>query len=192
MKIPEGKQRELIAAGTYNAILVQVLDIGTQPSNNPKFKPSRRVLLGFEILGESTEEGDPFILFKNYNFTNNDSSALMKDLTAWLALKDSANFELDNALGKPAQITVTHSDDGKYANILTVTGLVKGTKVGKSVTAMKSLYLDPDTFDVETFNALGDKHKAKIAATPEYALAVAPKVGKKKVAAAAPAKKGKK
>lgn len=194
MEIPKGKERELPSEDTHNAVLVQILDIGTQPSSNPKFKPSRRVLLGYEVIGQKTEEGDAFVVFKNYNFTDNPSSNLMKDLKAGFGLK-GPKVDIDHALAKPCMITIEHNetDQGTFANISNVSGLPKGLKPGKHTTPLKTLYLDPKLFDQATFDSLGDKLKAKIAGSAEYAEAVAAgmKKGAKK-AAPAKAAKGKK
>jgi hypothetical protein len=191
MEIPEGKVFELLAPGTYNATLVKILDLGTQKSNNPKFSDTRKCRLYFEVASERTEEGDPFVLFREYNFTNNESSHLMKDLMGWLNLKESKGFNIDTALGRPAQLSVVHSKDGKYANINSVIAVTKGTKLPKTVNAFTSLYLTKDSFDVEVFNALSDKLKQKIAGTKEYAEATAP-VSKVKTPPSKTQTKGKK
>lgn len=188
MEIPEGKVFELLAAGTYNATLVRILDQGTQKSNNPKFKDTRKVRLYFEVANERTEEGDPFVLFREYNFTNNESSHLMQDLMTWQGIKTAAGFNIDTTLGKPAQLSVIHSKDGKYANIKAVIAVPKGTKLPKPITALTSLYLTKDAFDEATFNALSDKMKQKIAGTPEYAEATAPAPSRAKTATKTAAK----
>lgn len=190
MEIPEGKVYELLGESTYMATLTKILDLGTQKSNNPKFKDARKIRLYFEVANERTEEGDPFVLFREYNFTNNESSNLMKDLMPWAGIKTSKGFNIDTMLGRPAMISVVHSQDGKYANINSVAAVPKGTKVPKPVNALTSLYLTPADFDAAVFASLSDKLKAKIAETKEYAEATmpAPKA-KAKAAPVAPAKK---
>jgi hypothetical protein len=175
MEIPEGKVYELLPAGTYNATLIRILDLGTQKSNNPKFKDTRKIRLYFEVAVERTEEGDPFVLFREYNFTNNKDSHLMKDLTGWLNLKTTEGFDIDTILGKAAQISVTHSSNGKYANITAVVAPLKGTKLPKTVNALSSLYLTKELFDKPTFDGLSQKLQTSIAGTKEYAEATAPK-----------------
>ena len=44
-----GKERELVPAGNYFAVVVGVFDIGTQPPNNPKYDPVHKVILQFEL-----------------------------------------------------------------------------------------------------------------------------------------------
>lgn len=187
MEIPEGKVFELLPAGSYNATLVKILDLGKQKSSNPQYKDTRKVRLYFEVANERTEEGDPFVLFREYNFTNNESSDLMKDLMGWLNIKTAVGFDIDTCLGRTAQLSVVHSKDGKYANIKSVVAVLKNTpKLPKPVTALTSLYLTKKLFDVAVFNSLSDKLKQKIAATEEYAEATAP-AGKAKPVASKPA-----
>jgi hypothetical protein len=192
MEIPEGKVFELLAAGTYNATLVKIIDMGTQKSNNPKFKDSRKVRLYFEVANERTEEGDPFVLFREYTFTNNKDSHLMKDLTGWLALKTVEGFDIDTCLGKAAQLSVVHSKDGKYANINAVVAVLKGTKLPRPVNALTSLYLTKALFDEAVFKELSEKMKQKIVGTKEYVEATAPAPAKSAGKNAPATKKGKK
>lgn len=175
MEIPEGKVFEVLAPGTYNATLIKITDLGTQKSNNPKFKDTRKIRLYFEVANERTEEGDPFVLFREYNFTNNKDSHLMKDLTGWLNLKTTEGFDIDTILGRAAQLSVIHSKDGKYANITAVVAVLKGTKLPKPVNALTSLYLTKEAFDEAVFKELPMKLQTTIAGSPEYALATAPK-----------------
>lgn len=200
MEIPEGKVFELLAEGTYFATLVRILDMGKQKSNNPTFKDTRKIRFYFEVANERTEEGDPFILFREYNFTNNESSHLMVDLKNFMGLKTSVGFNIDTALGRPAQLSVIHSKDGKYANISAVIAVPKGTKLPKPVTALTSLYLTKEAFDEATFKGLSQKLQTQIAASPEYADATAPAPSRGKAAptaagkvkGATPAKTGRK
>lgn len=171
-KIPAGKPRELAPEGAHQACLCQIIDMGTQPSNDPKYKPTRRVQLGFELTDEKTEEGNKFVQYKTYTFSKHKKSNLAADLKSWLGLKDSQleDFEMDNALSKNALITIAHktTDNGEYANITNVSALPKSMKVKKGTEPLVSLYLD-ENFDKAVFDKLPEFLRTKIAASPEYA-----------------------
>lgn len=163
---PKAK-RELAPEGVHKAVCVHVIDLGTQEFTiKGKQQSSRKVSVGFELIGKKNSFGDPLVVQQRYTFSNSKKSNLMKDLKGWLGIKDP-DFDLDGLAYKPAQITITHSEDGEYANITNVGGVPKGTKFPKPVNKFVSLYLD-DTFDKDVFDDLPDYFKEKIASSPEY------------------------
>lgn len=165
MKIPKSKG-EMCPEGVHKAVCVYVVDMGTQEPSNPKFSAARKVRVGFELQGIRKKSGDPFLLFQSYTFSSNPKANLMKDLKAWLGIKDK-DVDMDELLGKGAMVTVSHSEDGQYANVTNITGLPKGVKLAKPETKPYSLYLD-ETFDADVYNELPDSFKERIAASPEY------------------------
>lgn len=197
-KIPAGKVRELAPDGTHNFTCVQFLDLGTQPSNNPEFKPSRRCQVGLELTGQKTEEGDPIVVYKEYGYSSSRKSSFMKDLAKWFSMKHEQLEDLDptDILQKSGLVTIEHkeakSSGNTYANVTSLTAApgVKGMKVGKHTSPLVSLVLDPAEFDQAQFDALPEWLRTKIAASPEYADAVA--AGMKKENGKAAAKAGKK
>lgn len=176
---PKAK-RELAPEGVYKAVCVHVIDLGTQTFTiKGKEQSSRKVSVGFELLGKKNSFGDPQVLAQRYTFSSSKKSNLSKALKAWLGIKDP-DYDLDGLLGKPAQVTITHSEDGEYANITNIGAVPKGTKFPKPATGLTSLYLD-ESFDKDVFDDLPDYFKEKIASSPEYDEVVAskPKKGKK-------------
>ncbi len=181
MSKPPKSKRELAPEGVHKAVCVHVIDLGTQEfSFKGKEMSARKVSVGFELIGKKNAFGEPQVVAQRYTFSNSKKSNLMKDLKAWLGIKDP-DFDLDGLQGKPAQVTITHSDDGEYANITNVGGVPKGTKFPKPATPWVSLYLD-ETFDQDVFDDLPDYFKEKIAASPEYDEVNAPKKPAKKAA----------
>ncbi len=179
MSKPPKSKRELAPEGVHKATCVHVIDLGTQTFTiKGKEQSARKVSVGFELLGKKNSFGEPFVVAQRYTFSNSKKSNLMKDLKAWLGIKDP-DFDLDGLALKPAQVTITHTDDGEYANITNVGGVPKGTKYPKAANNFTSLYLD-ETFDRDVFDDLPDYFKEKIAASPEYDEVNAPKKGKKK------------
>lgn len=196
-KIPTGgTPRELPEEGTHNAVLVEILDFGTQPGSEAYPEPKRKCQLAFECVDLKTKEGKAIVATKQYTFSNSPKSNLMGDLKSWLGVKDG-NYDMDNALAKGALITIEHSttQKGTYANITNITAPPKGMKIKKHSEPLVSLYLD-ETFDKDTFDSLAEWKQTKIAGSPEYAAIMEPRLKKKPAPAkaaptkaAAPAKK---
>lgn len=184
-RIPKSSGRELAPEGVHNAVLVQFIDLGTQPSNNPDWEAKRQCQLAFELVDEKTKDGRAIVEYKQYTYSDSTKGNFMKDLKAWLGIKDG-NFDMDEALGKPANITVQHkvTEKGTFANITNISAVpAKDAKrVRKPTEPLRSLYLD-EAFDEETFAALPQHIQNKIATSPEYVEVQAPrqkKVVKKK------------
>jgi hypothetical protein len=170
MEVPKGKTRELIAEDSYNATIVGLIDKGTQPSNDPKFKDTRRILVLLEVDGERDEEGNAFVLFKDYNFIDSPKSKLTMDLGNTLKVDMS---DIETALGKTCLVEVKHSENGLYANVTKISALPKGSqKLRKPMTPFRTFFLDKSKFDKDVFDSLGENLRAKIAASPEYVAVV--------------------
>jgi hypothetical protein len=196
-KIPTGKKRESAPEGTHNAVCVNITDLGTQTTNfKGEEKTARKILLGWQLVDELTEDGEPILVYKRYTYSDSAKATLMKDLKSWVGVKSGADFDIATLLGKGCLVSVENNeaDNGNvYSNVTSVAGVPKGVKVGKPSVALKSFFLDEEEFDEDAFDELSDKLKETIAASPEY---IALTTGKKKPAAKgkqqAPAKKGKK
>lgn len=186
--IPKGANRELVPEGTHVAVCVQVIDLGTQSSE--QWGDKRKVQLAFELVDERTTDDKAMVCYRQYTFSASPKGNLMKDLKGWIGKEAVGEFDMDNLLGKAASITVEHNetDKGTFANITNIAGLPKGSKVKKSTEPLRSLYLD-ETFDADTFEVLPDFLKEKIMVTKEYEEHGVPS---KKKGSKVPPKKGKK
>lgn len=163
-------------AGTYLARCCRVIDMGTQPVEfQGETKHQRKVLLQFEILDPDThrEDGGAFTVSKRYTASLHEKAALRRDLEAWRGAKftdaDLQRFDLAGVLGKSALISVVHADkDGRtFANLA---GLVKPPKGMTGVDPTEPLmHFDLAAPDWHLFDQLGEKLKAQIATSPEYA-----------------------
>jgi hypothetical protein len=192
--IPKGGAvRENPEAGTHNAVCVQIIDLGTQASQNPEFKDARKVQFAFELVDEQTSDGKAMVVYKEYNYTDSPKSDLMKDLKAWMKI-DGGDFDIEECLGKPCTVNVeiktSKTSNKEYPKVTSVTGLVKGVKVKKATEDLKFLFLD-NSFNQDTFDSLPEFLKTKISTSPEYEAAMAPALKKpaKAVATAKTAKK---
>lgn len=157
-------------AGTHLAICCQVIDLGHQFS---KFygKTKHKVLVGWELPDEHTEEGKPFIVWQRYTLSLHENSALRAILEAWRGKAFSADelkgFHLKNVLGTPCMVNIAHEEnDGKtYARVKAVMKIPKGTIV-PTLTAPKIMF-DIEEWDAELFETFTDSLKKTIEASDE-------------------------
>lgn len=147
-----------IPEGTHLGVCYMVVDLGVQ--YNEVFKnSSRKVLLGWEIPGETieTEEGRKNRTISNrYTASLNESSNLRRDLSAWrgrdFTEEELEEFNLRNILGKSCLLNIIHkTKNGKtFANIQSIMALPKGMQQAKRTEEVIAFDLDESTVeDVE-------------------------------------------
>jgi hypothetical protein len=180
---------EIPDEGTYGAECRQIVHLGTSTKSfNGEDKEVNQIELGIQLTTEKTTKGKAMMIYQKYTWSDSDNSNLVKHLRSWGLLKkgeSASDFEMDTCLGKQCQVNITHSSDGKFANISGIVPLTKGQKIPKGTEPMFSLYLNDD-FDQDVFDNLPERKRNKIAETQEYAAVIA---GKQKGAKKAPAKK---
>lgn len=173
--LPEPTTFELPPAGTHLAICYRVLDLGTQPGG--QYGPQHKIMIAWELPDEAMEDGRPFSVTGWYTWTMGEKSNLRKMLQGWRGkpfdasdFKGPNRFDIKNILGKPCLITIVHNDVGEktYANVNTVSGLVKGQKAPPPINPLQYFWLSQDRFDGELLAKLPDGLKTKIMASPEY------------------------
>jgi hypothetical protein len=187
MELPknEGGNFEQTPAGTFMARCYRFIDLGSheQTYQGESKGLKRLVMIGFELAGETMEDGRPFTIHKRYTWSTHEKANMRKDLESWRGAKfnDSdfgeGGFDVRNLLGVPATLTIVHSEnDGKnYSNIASIGKAMKGIAMPDAVNAPVYLSLQSDRFDRELFEGLSDKLKAFIAESPEYQKLFAPK-----------------
>lgn len=171
-----GKPGERAPEGSWRAMIVGFIDLGTQdpsPETLKKFKdaePQRKCNVEFalEPTGKvKRTDGKPFIIAKRDTYSPSAKSNLMKYLRKAFAIK-SANIDMSEIIGRVCTVTTEHNGD-KYTNIIDVSALPAGTKLkGLEKIATRTLFLTPDEFDEEVFDKLNDKTKETIMGSPEY------------------------
>lgn len=123
-----------VSAGTHIAVCYRIAMIGTQPDSG--YGEKRKLVISWEIPGETIEidgKQKPMTSSKFYSLGSsggmNKKSALRQDLAAWRGRDFNAeelkHFELKAILGKPCQIVIEHSEEGR-AKVDRVAGLAKG------------------------------------------------------------------
>lgn len=146
LAIPElsGESFKLLAAGSYMARCIRVVDLGTQTFEyNGDVKTPHKIMLVFELPTEEiqTKEGDmkPMLLSKEYTLSMHEKATLRKDLESWRGKnftdEQAAAFELKSLVGVACALTVIHkqSKGRTYANIGTINPLMKGTTCPEQV-----------------------------------------------------------
>lgn len=178
-----------IADGSYPMTVKTIADVGTQ--RQKKFKQDAPKAKGEEEDEEDEIDVRQVIVESEVPEHENDAEETVttsKDkpsvLTSWLknsthekaklyelmkacGIKDPANTDMDELLGKSFIGTVGHTKSGR-AKIKTFTSLTKGQKVGKTFLETKSVYLD-DSFDAEAFEAMPKYIIDKAIVSDEYA-----------------------
>lgn len=154
-----GFDRQLPEAGMHAARCVVVIDLGTHTDKkylNDKGKHPRRrlVQLQWELPGSlMTYEGKerPMMATKRYTLSSNEKASLRKDLESWYAKKfdnkeiEAKGIDVEKLLGRPATLNISHSEDGKYANVSSVNPAMKGVELSPQVNASRFFCLDePD------------------------------------------------
>lgn len=132
VKESEGQDFEPVPAGLEFGRCISVIDLGTQIPVNPQYKPSRQVLIEWELPGVTYEKDGKSIprkILKFYNMKLGKSkkpSKLRTDLESWrgkpFTEEERDGFDIDKLLGVACALNVVHNkvDDKIYANIASI------------------------------------------------------------------------
>lgn len=170
---------EQAPVGTHVAICCAIIDLGTQPDNykGKENAPARKFLVRWELADERAPNGERFVVMREYRWSMADTSNLKQDLEAWRgeAFTDEARakFDIKNIIGAPCVVVVGRTS-GDKAKVMNVAKLPKG--VERPVGELETLYLwlTPDEFDSEAFDAVSPYWQDKIKSSPEYKFLFAP------------------
>lgn len=161
--------------GTYMAVCVGVIDIGTQYIERFK-KSNPQVILIFEIPSERIEvegESKPRWISGTYGMFMSEKSTLSKLLASWRGKKFNdveleVGFDLTQMLGEPAMVQITQTEkDGKvFANLEGVSGIPKELPAPKAEGEL--LLYDMSAPDEAVFEKLPEWIRGKIKASEEW------------------------
>jgi len=160
-----GSDFELIPTGTHLATCVTVVNLGIQSGG--QYAPKPKHYIGFEVPSvrvkwtkDGVEHEGPGIIGSRYTSSLSKKAILRQQLESWrgraFTEQELEGFDLQVLLGKPCMISVVHTDDGKYANIAAILGVMKGTEVPPPETPL--LQYDPTDANAA----------AELAALPEW------------------------
>lgn len=168
--------------GTHCARCVNMIDLGTQKNTFDPSKPDRRMVrLSFELADELREDGKPHLVSQKFALSMHEKSSLRKQLQSWRGKpftdEEARKFNISVLLGKPCLLNVIHAakEGGKvYANIASISPLVKGMNAPDQLTPSLEFSLSAEDFDQLVYESLPDFLKEEIAASPEYQKLTAP------------------
>jgi hypothetical protein len=162
------------------ARLYSVIDLGHQATEwAGETKIMHKVVLTWELHGNDnddqplqTDDKKPLIVSKRYTVSLGDQARLRQDLEAWsnkkMTPEDRKNFDLKNLLGKFCMVNITHSEDGKYANISGISPVPSALRNAQpeGVNPTKIFWLQD--YKQEEYDALPKYYKEKIAESSEW------------------------
>jgi len=132
-----GKDFKKVPPGAHFAICNMVVDCGLQEGFNGK--PQHKIYIRWEVPDERVsyekdgkEIEGPCSIGSLYTLSLSEKANLRKVLENWrgraFTPQELQGFDITQVLGKCCQIMVTHSEDGKYANVTGVMGISKDQK----------------------------------------------------------------
>lgn len=168
-----------VSEGTKMARCYGVIGLGTQPSDNPKYKPSYRVLILWEIPEEVYEfEGKeiPMTIMKEYSASlgkKTKPSNLRKDLDSWrgrpFTEEEAAGFPIEKIINAPCMLSIVHyqkRDMAIGAKIIAITGVHKSMQVPELT--RETLHYEIDFGKGDQFKALPEWIQSKISRCIEW------------------------
>lgn len=174
------KEFKIAPAGLHMARLYSIIDLGHQSVEwAGESKIMHKVVLTWELHGNDdtdqplkTDDGKPLIVSKRYTVSLGDQARLRQDLEAWsnkkMTAEDRKNFDLKGLLGKFCMVNITHSEDGKYANISGISPVPSALRTAQpeGVNPVNHFWLAE--FDQSKYDALPKYYKEKIAESSEW------------------------
>lgn len=169
--------------GQHEVMLVQVIDLGTQPSKNPEFEPSRQLELMFEVMDETHE------------FTNKDGSTEVKPFAIWkwfitpyvskkkvtkyhallnalagktITYQEALALDFNTFIGSIYSATVVYTWD--FANVDNFTkASAKLVEAYKEYEAYNPRFVfSLEDFNQKIYDSLPERKQTKIMQSPEY------------------------
>ena len=159
--------------GTHLGICYRIVDCGTQPIKRnleTVYKPQLQLAWEIHGPGQVTDDGQPLIITNKYVNSCHEAANIAKMIKAWTGIVMDANFPYESLLGKPAFLGVTHKDSGGvlYANITGVMSPPPGYPIPPQHNPSLIVSLAPEEFHQDAFDALSEKMRKYIAASPEH------------------------
>jgi hypothetical protein len=174
------KEFKIAPAGLHMARLYSIIDLGHQATEwAGETKIMHKVVFTWELHGDDdagqplkTDDGKPLIVSKRYTVSLGDQARLRQDLEAWsnkkMTPEDRKNFDLKGLLGKFCMVNITHSEDGKYANISGISPVPSALRSVQPEGVNPTLHFWLNEFDQAKYDALPKYYKEKIAESSEW------------------------
>lgn len=182
------KQYPLISQGTHVGIIYKFMNMGTRLQDfQGKPKDHKDILVSFTIeipserqeflvkKEDGTEEKveKPLVITREFTLSMGPKSNLRPFVEGVIGEKlmdeEAYAFNLEDLVGKACLVSIVHKDgkDGKtYANILSVSPLIKGMEVPKQYN--KNNIFDVKTATIEEIEAIPEWIRNKVTVSDEY------------------------
>jgi len=160
--------RKIIPKGVYLARCFLLADIGTQLGSKQYPAPKRKFLLSFEIPSLAKDEKSPQLITQIYGLSNGSKSWLVRDLSAWcIGEEGDIMYLLNNVVvGRWANLTINHSECGKYANIVNISKVPDETIFPETIKGLTRFdFGNPDSTE---FQRLPNWLQEKARKSPEW------------------------
>jgi len=165
----------LVPEDNHLARCVRVIDLGTQPGSQMYPTPKHKVLLAWELPEVRHDYGGedvPALLFKRYTLSLHENAELCKHLESWrgraFSDEEKQGFDIAKLLGVPCQIQVVHSDNGKYANIKSISKMHPRLLETMPPAYHPLVHYEIESGENEVFRSFSDNLKATITSAPEW------------------------
>lgn len=117
-------------AGLHHGVCVDVVDMGIIPvTYDGETKKQHKIRVVWQI-DEVDDKGQRFIVQKRYTASLHEKAGLRKDLQSWrgrpFTEDERKGFDVEKLIGANAQLNVQHTDDGKFANVVSIVPLGRG------------------------------------------------------------------
>jgi hypothetical protein len=174
------KDFKIAPAGNHIARLYSIIDLGHQATDwKGEAKIMHKVVFTWELHGDDdaglplkTDEGKPLIVSKRYTVSLGDQARLRQDLESWsnkkMTAEDRKNFDLKGLLGKFCMVNITHSEDGKYANISGISPVPSALRSVQPEGINPVLHFWLAEFDQSKYDSLPKYYKEKITESSEW------------------------
>ena len=174
------KEFKIAPSGNHMARLYSVIDLGHQATEwAGETKIMHKVVLTWELHGKAvndqpltTDDGKPLIVSKRYTVSLGEQARLRQDLEAWsnkkMTAEDRKNFDLKNLLGKFCMVNITHSEDGRYANISGISPVPSALRAHQPEGINAPVHFWLAEFDQSKYDALPKYYREKIAESSEW------------------------
>lgn len=160
----ESVEFEVLAAGTYAARIVQIVELGVQPGGEYKGQkqadvPVFHVTFELPEVTRTNREGDE-VTAKETMFINVTSGkkAKLTHLAKAAGIENLRDYDSSEFLNKPVLLTIEHQQKGDRIKtfVASTTRLPQGLANSLPPASTEVKYFSFSDPDVEVFNSLGD------------------------------------
>lgn len=171
MIVSDAGNFEQVPEGTYTAVLVKQIDLGTQTATyKDEEKKRHQVWFQWELHGEhKMDDGSPFTVSKFYTASLGEKANLRKDLQAWrgraFSKEELKGFDLRTVLGKSCMMNIVINEKDRPE----ITAIMKlPANMQHPIPTSDLLYISFQEFNPFDFELVPNGIKAIAEKSPEY------------------------